>query len=272
MSKVDLHVHSLFSDGTDSVKEIIAKASKNDVSIISITDHNSLEAYNELNEIEYNGKIIVGTELDCVAYGINFHILGYGCDLSNVDFRNFVCGNNDRLEQVNRKLLDKLVLDYPNLSIADYDNYSYDRTKGGWKLLHYLVEREISRNIWDSFNFYSKYHHNYTCVDFPTLDVVCDYIHRVGGKAVLAHPGKVIPYKSYDYFENFIRKMMIHHLDGIECFYPSHTNSITSICLQYCMEKNLLITCGSDYHGNFEKTMIGELNVSEELLNLKGIV
>lgn len=66
--------------------------------------------------------------------------------------------------------------------------------------------------------------------------------------------------------------MMIHHLDGIECFYPSHTNSITSICLQYCMEKNLLITCGSDYHGNFEKTMIGELNVSEELLNLKGIV
>ena len=57
-------------------------------------------------------------------------------------------------------------------------------------------------------------------------------------------------------------------IDGIECYYPSHSEEITAICLELCNKYDLIWTCGSDCHGSFEKTKIGELNIpmNEELL------
>ena len=272
MSIVDLHIHSLYSDGTDSVKELLERADRNNVSILSITDHNSLGVYDDLNQTEYNGKIIPGVELDCVEYGINFHILAYGFDLGNKEFRNFVSENNERLELVNIRLLEKMIKDHPNLSLDDYHDFECSKADGGWKMLYYLVERGLSDDIFDSFKYYSQYNHNYACVEFPSLDEVCDLIHKANGKAILAHPGKVIPYKTIDDFDNFIRKVMRHNLDGIECYYPSHSVDITNVCLRYCEENDLIITCGSDCHGRFENTEIGELEVTEEMVNLKGII
>lgn len=56
-------------------------------------------------------------------------------------------------------------------------------------------------------------------------------------------------------------------IDGVECYYPTHTEEQLNICLKVCKENNKIITSGSDCHGDFEDSEIGELNTSTKLLN-----
>ena len=65
---------------------------------------------------------------------------------------------------------------------------------------------------------------------------------------------------------------MEHPFDGVECYYPSHSEKITNICLELCRKKKRMITCGSDCHGEFEKTKIGQLNISSDFLQLKDFI
>ena len=78
---IDLHMHSTHSDGKDSVVEILKKAKKKKLTCISITDHNTCTAYQELKQINikeyYGGKIITGIELNSKALDIPIEILGY---------------------------------------------------------------------------------------------------------------------------------------------------------------------------------------------------
>jgi len=96
---VDLHIHSTHSDGSDTVLSILKKAQRVGLDVISITDHNSIGAYYEIEEYDflksvYKGKLITGTELLAV-YKNNFiEILGYGFDrdklkIKNVDYSKF---------------------------------------------------------------------------------------------------------------------------------------------------------------------------------------
>ena len=66
---IDLHIHTSYSDGTDSLIELLEKAEKNKLEYISITDHDNCRVYDELRKIEgskyYTGKIIPGVEIKC---------------------------------------------------------------------------------------------------------------------------------------------------------------------------------------------------------------
>lgn len=83
---IDLHIHTKFSDGFLSPKEVIDEAIKNGVSIISITDHDTIDAYND-ELFEYsnsnNIKIIPGVEISTHTGKSGIHILGYNFDLNN---------------------------------------------------------------------------------------------------------------------------------------------------------------------------------------------
>ena len=85
---IDLHIHSTYSDGSYSVKEILQEAQNKKLEYISITDHDCIDAYKELENINiknfYKGKIIVGCEFKCYLeeFSIPVEILGYGLDLN----------------------------------------------------------------------------------------------------------------------------------------------------------------------------------------------
>ncbi|HML46583.1 MAG TPA: PHP domain-containing protein [Clostridia bacterium] len=76
---IDLHIHSNYSDGTFSVFEILEKAQSANVTAISITDHNTIEAYHEIKNRRslYTGRIIKGVEINCLFDGSKIEILGY---------------------------------------------------------------------------------------------------------------------------------------------------------------------------------------------------
>ena len=73
---VDLHIHSIYSDGTYDVSEILDIARRNGVSILSITDHNVIDAYQKIEDVS-DLTIVKGVEIDANSYGLNYHILGY---------------------------------------------------------------------------------------------------------------------------------------------------------------------------------------------------
>ena len=259
----DLHIHSYYSDGTMSPEEILNIAVKKNIGLLSITDHDILEGSMELLGLKkYTDiKCISGVELDAVDLGINFHILGYGVDLSNENFKSFVSGNRKLLEDVNIILIEKIQKDYPNITLADYEKFEYDRNKGGWKALHYFIEKGLTKKLFEGILLYAKYGNPYTCVKFPTIENVCKHIHNAGGKAVLAHPGKIIKNNVISDFIEELNQVISLGVDGIECYYPSHSKEVTDACLEVCKKNNLLITCGSDCHGKFLDTEIGQLPI-----------
>lgn len=276
MSKlVDMHIHSYYSDGTMSPKEILDTAISKNVRVIAITDHDVLEGSIELLELskDYEDiKCISGVEIDALEQGIYFHILGYNIDLVNEEFQNFIIENRNHLEKVNIKLIGKMEKDYEDISVKDYMNFTYDRKLGGWKALHYFMEKGLTHSLLDGFSIYRKYEHTYSCVAFPDMGTVCQLIHNAGGKAILAHPGRVLKGSDVDVFSHEVKRFLPFGLDGIECYYPTHSKEITDACLAICKDNKLLITCGSDCHGEFEDTQIGENQVALEQLNLAGIL
>jgi predicted metal-dependent phosphoesterase TrpH len=75
-----------------------------------------------------------------------------------------------------------------------------------------------------------------------------DMIHQVGGLAVLAHPGQLDPEMRAQSL--VIKELALRGLDGIECYYPTHTRKIRKKLKAIATEHNLIVTGGSDFHGN----------------------
>lgn len=275
MSKkiVDLHTHSFYSDGTMSPSEILNTAIRNNIGILAITDHNILDGTKELIELNKKNNheliCISGVELDAVEDNINFHVLAYNFDVHNKTFNHFVENNRELLEEVNLKLIKKIEKDTSSINLIDYQQFDYDKSKGGWKALHYFISKGLTNNLVEGLSVYSKYKHSYTCVNFPSIKDVCTAIHSANGKAILAHPGKVIKSKTIEEFEYKLRKIIPLGIDGIECYYPSHSKEITEICKKLCIENGLIMTSGSDCHGEFEETVIGEVQTPVNRLNIE---
>ena len=84
---IDLHMHTKYSDGTDSVQELLSNATKANLDTISITDHNTCNAYEEMEKSNvsefYNGNIIVGCEFTTSFDNRLIEVLGYGFDYKN---------------------------------------------------------------------------------------------------------------------------------------------------------------------------------------------
>ncbi len=260
--RADLHIHSWVSDGTLSPAEILDIAAAEGLDAIAITDHDLLEGARELAALPQHPEVlrVSGVELDALEWGANFHILAYGADLYDEAFTAFVQADRALLEEVNDRLIEKMATDVPGVSMADYRAFSYPRGGGGWKALHYFMAKGLTESLGEGFGWYARYGHTNACVPFPSIAQVARAVHGAGGMAVLAHPGKVIPTGGLAFFRRRVEEALDMGLDGIECHYPSHGPAVTGICLDLCRERGLLVTCGSDCHGAFEKTRIGQMD------------
>lgn len=92
LDKIDLHIHTIESDGELTPTEILEYANKNNLKYFSITDHNSIKAY-EIEEIKNHPNIILGVEFDCFYKGNLIHILGYGIDVNNEELKTILAKN-----------------------------------------------------------------------------------------------------------------------------------------------------------------------------------
>ena len=252
--KIDFHLHTYYSDGTMSPEEIVQEAKKQGLEAIAITDHNRLDSWPELQElgVTYDIKVVRGVEINCKHQGKQYHLLGYGFDNSEKLIK-LIEKAATELEKMNSVLIEKLSLEYPNISIEDYREYTYDRAKGGWKGLHYMMHKGLSKTLFEGFKFYKSHGCDFRDYDFPDAQVLCEAIKEAGGVSVLAHPGEYNKNAAVSEVIDLIKSFKEIGVQGIECYYPTHSDELRAACVTFCRENNLIMTLGSDEHGEFGK-------------------
>lgn len=280
---IDLHIHSNFSDGVLSPKEIIDEALKNNVSIIAIADHDTIEAYNdELYNYakEKNIKLINAVEISTKTKKAGIHVLGYNFDINNQELRDrlFILRNarHDYLYNVSRKLnelgyilnieeLDKIdavtkahiALDVINNSKNKkilIDNFGHIPNKGEF------IETIMNENC-----------PAYVKKETITPKEAAELIRIAGGKVILAHP------VAYTYEDNFTEEEILLlaneiNADGIESNYiyvDRNDNKINDIekWNKLAKDNNLLTTIGSDFHNFDNNRPVIRIGLIDEELN-----
>lgn len=276
---VDLHIHTYYSDGTMSPKEVVEDAKRKNLGIIAITDHDVLDSYEELKvEAEKAGIIAIrGVEIDSIFEGHLVHLLAYKFEDNEKLFK-LINHAKEQLLETSIELIRRMENDYEGISLKDYNSYEYERRKGGWKGIHYLHDRKIIEGLFDGVKFYGKYDCGHEKFAFPSVGEVCNTVHDANGYVVLAHPCN---YYSNKNKEEILEKLEILKnlgIDGVECYYPANSDLMTNTCLEFCKDNNLIITAGSDGHGDFGAVSkgieyyIGAINKDSEILNINKLL
>ena len=276
---VDLHIHTYYSDGTMSPKEVVEDAKRKNLGIIAITDHDVLDSYEELKvEAEKAGIIAIrGVEIDSIFEGHLVHLLAYKFEDNEKLFK-LINHAKEQLLETSIELIRRMENDYEGISLEDYNSYEYERRKGGWKGIHYLHDRKITEGLFDGVKFYGKYDCGHEKFAFPSVEEVCNTVHYANGYVVLAHPCN---YYSNKNKEEILEKLEILKnlgIDGVECYYPANSDLMTNTCLEFCKDNNLIITAGSDGHGDFGAVSkgieyyIGAINKDSEILNINKLL
>ena len=276
---VDLHIHTYYSDGTMSPKEVVEDAKRKNLGIIAITDHDVLDSYEELKvEAEKAGIIAIrGVEIDSIFEGHLVHLLAYKFEDNEKLFK-LINHAKEQLLETSIELIRRMENDYEGISLEDYNSYEYERRKGGWKGIHYLHDRKITEGLFDGVKFYGKYDCGHEKFAFPSVGEVCNTVHDANGYVVLAHPCN---YYSNKNKEDILEKLEILKslgIDGVEWYYPANSDLMTNTCLEFCKDNNLIITAGSDGHGDFGAVSkgieyyIGAINKDSEILNINKLL
>ncbi len=275
--KVDLHIHSTYSDSSRSPEEIVTLAKERNVSLISICDHATIGAYDTLPRIcsENNIKCVLGVELGVMWSGEEIHMLAYNFDTNNEQLKAFINKQYRAIEC--EYIVYNMIKDYPQMSLEDYRHFEYPKDKGGWKYLYYAVAKGAAKTYEEANKtIYRKYSTPNHLSDFGECNMrdFCEMVKQAGGVPVLAHPGYLY-LRNPDGFVDMLKEMKDCGIEGIECYYPSHSKTITDICVDFCQKNDMRITGGCDCHGDFDKSegfTIGALDIYLPMLDLKGIV
>ena len=272
-------MHSYYSDDGDfSPSELVKLCSENGVYIMAIADHNTAKGTEEARkEAKRCGiRYINAIEIDCTYGELNLHVLGYGIDYRNNVFeelgKNILTQENklsdEKLKltcelgyQVERKQLDKLSKNgvytgemFAEVLLCD------PRYKEDAMLRPYRPGGSRSDNPYVNFywDFYAKGKPCYVEIKYPTLAETIKIIKENGGVAVLAHPGNNLK-GNLELFD----EMVGMGLQGVEAFSSYHDKAMADYFLKRGREYNLLITCGSDFHGKTKPSIkLGETGCS----------
>lgn len=267
---IDLHMHSRYSeDGEYTPSELVKQCAEKGVRMMSVTDHNCAKANEEAAKAAKEKGIayIPGIEIDCTFQDTNFHVLGYGIDFWSGDFEAIEKNIDDQSFQAS---LDRLAatqaLGFYRVTENDMWSLSKDSYwQGTWTgdmfaevllakpeyadhplLKPYRPGGERSDNPYVNFywDYYSQGKPCYAKIDYPAMEEIIDTIHRNHGVAVIAHPGVNLKGKEF-MFEDILNL----GIDGIEAFSSYHSQKQAGYYHKIAQERNLFVTCGSDYHG-----------------------
>lgn len=263
MQFADLHIHSTYSDGCLTPKEIVSTAYGKGIRYISITDHDTIESQCEITE-HFNGaspSIIPGIEISTEYKGHEIHILGYFIDIRKdnlVDTLQII-----RSSRINRAMEIISELRKIGISISNEDiEINKFVSVGRPHIAKILVEKGYSANVKEAFRqFLTKGKPGYVERFKLSFKEALSLIKASNGISVLAHPGEI--YEGLN-IETVILDLKAYGLIGIEVFHPAHGEQKTSKFYNLAKKYRLIITGGSDCHGNL---INGSINMGLTGLN-----
>ena len=284
--KIDLHVHTICSDGKLTPKEIIDVAYENDTKIIAIADHDTTEAYNdELFEYatEKGIKIIKAVEISTKTQKAGIHVLGYNIDVNNKEFleklKKIRNARHEYLHNVGAKLENLgYIINIEKLDAIDSVTKAHIARDviGNEKNNDILIK--VFGHIPNMGEFIETIM-NENCPAYVKKETVtpkdaASIIRQAGGKVILAHP------VAYGYEDNLTEDEILQIVqdmkaDGIEANYiyidrNNHIHDDTKKWNEFANKHQLIITIGSDFHLNDGiKPLIGFKNYDLEMTDDK---
>jgi predicted metal-dependent phosphoesterase TrpH len=267
MLKVDFHVHTTSSDGILSPSEVVKRAHRNNVRYLAITDHDTLDGLTEAigESLKHDITLIPGIELSTQHNNESVHILGFFKDdnFKNEELKRELDNiKNHRILRA-KKMVDKLKVEF-NIEI-NFEKI-LKNTKDTIARPH--IAREIINCGYPHTNdeIFTKLIGKNCKAYVPTLKLSTvdglKLLKKYNALVFLAHP-KLI-------FNSSIDEFLSMNFDGLESMYYLNTQEENEFFLQIANENALLISCGSDFHGNLEKDIrhgdIGSVELPYEYL------
>lgn len=282
MKQIDLHMHTNKSDGALTPKQIIDESAKANLQAISITDHDTIDAYTD-ETIKYAKeqgiKLIVGVEISTKSDRCGIHVLGYNFDLNNEEFK-------QKLDKIRNARHDYLKAVAKKLEKLNYkiNVEELDKIKSVTKA---HISKDIIENEENEEELLKQFGHipnkgefietimNENCPAYVqkvtvTPKEAAEMIRKAGGKVVLAHP---VAYANEDNMTVEEVQQLINKMkpDGLETYYiytnrnNEYINEIDK-WLKLAKDNNLFSTIGSDFHiKDGHHAEIGMRNVGVQL-------
>ena len=258
---IDLHMHTTFSDGSDTPEEIVGKVKAAGIALFSVTDHDSAEAGRVIPGLlgEGDPSFITGVEFSCRDEGGKYHILGYGFDPESASVAGVVRRGHDlRMKKLRTRLdflKDEFGFSFPEEETARL----YSMSNPGKphignlmvKLGYAKTKDEAITEYIDKKRFTSEY---------VRPEEAIEGIAGGGGIPVLAHPF----YGNGDELilgcdmEKRLRRLVGFGLRGIEAFYSGFSEKLRREAVLLAEKYDLFVTAGSDYHGKNKLVKIGD--------------
>jgi 3',5'-nucleoside bisphosphate phosphatase len=258
MKFADLHLHTLFSDGTFTPEELVLHAQKNSLACIALTDHDTVEGCERAAAAcaKVKMEFIPGAELTAEHEDTEVHILGYFLDTENRTLleriAQFQTGRQKRIHEM-VAALNKLGVPLKAEAVFALANC---KSPGRPHVARAMVKEKFIGNLDEAFEKYLKKGRPAWVpkTKMSALESV-ELIHQAGGLAVMAHPG-------LNRTDEIIPALVDAGLDGIECFHTKHSTIMSERYLVIAEKYNLLVTGGSDCHGfSKNRPLIGTVRV-----------
>jgi len=242
--KIDLHMHTTYSDGAYSPAELLSKVKAKGLNIISITDHDSVNGIKEAIKIgkEIGVEVIPGLEISTDLEDKEIHLLGYFIDYENEELQKYLSFFRDERLHRAKRIVQKLHNLGVAISIDDVIDHAQNSAIGRPHIASALLNLGITKNYFEAFERYIGDHGPaYERKILVSPQSATKLISDAGGLSFVAHPGFIK--------ETILMNLINAGIDGIEVLHPSHNenqvNFYRGIVNQYC----LLESGGSDYHG-----------------------
>ena len=266
IGKIDLHMHTTASDGTDTPEGLIEAVGAAGISLFSVTDHDGVEAA-KIIPPRLKGKklrFLSGVEFSCRDDGGKYHILGYGFDPLHEAIRSVVDhGHELRMKKVTARL--DFLKEKFGFAFSDEDTaelLSLDNP-GKPHIGNLMVKYGFAKDKKEAIDVYINQVH------FKNQNVspeeAIEGILKSGGIPVLAHPfyGSGSELILGEGMEERLGRLKAMGLQGLEAYYSGFSVKLQNEALSLAREYDLYVTAGSDYHGANKLVRIGDTGLRE---------
>lgn len=269
VKKIDLHMHSTVSDGSDTPEELVARVKEAGIGVFSVTDHDAVKAGATIKKMISDGdpEFICGAEFSCEDELGKYHILAYYDDPGAPSINDLAeKGHKLRIQKVTMRLdflNEEFGFVFPKEEIEKLLSLDNPGKPHIGKLMISLgYADDLHTAIYDYINKLSAPN--------PHIrpEEAIDAILRCGGVPVLAHPffgdGDQLIVGSD--MKDRLKRLMTFGLRGVEAFYSGFTPKLTKEMLGLAEKYDLFVTAGSDYHGKNKMVLLGDngLECAEE--------
>jgi 3',5'-nucleoside bisphosphate phosphatase len=259
--RVDLHAHTLYSDGLLTPEAVVAHAIERSLAALAITDHDSVDGIEPARLAAGNAlELVPGIEVSSSLDGMDLHILGYYIDPGDGELSDALARFRDERLSRARTMVERLAaLGAP----VDYDevlDLAGPGVVGRPHVAEALLRAGHVETVDEAFRRFIGARGE-AFVPRPSFrpERAIDLIHAAGGVSVLAHPGSMLP-------DPLIESLAAAGLRGLEVWHPQHGAAAVRRFRALAHRLDLLETGGSDYHGWPRGTELGELPVPASVL------